>query len=153
MNAPLSPTDFYHTGIVVPDLDEAAAHLTAVAGYHWTKPMEYIVPVVTADGGYEVPFRMSYSVQAPHLELVQAVPGTPWTAVPGRATHHLGYWTDDIATASLQLEQAGFAREVAPCADQHQSFAYHVDATSTRIEIVDRALFPDWPGFLQSMAQ
>jgi hypothetical protein len=28
---------------------------------------------------------------------------------------------------------------------------YHTGA-GTRIEIVDRALFPDWPGFLESMA-
>lgn len=64
MNTPLAPADFYHTGIVVPDLDEAAAHLTAIAGYRWTKPMEYTMPVVTADGDYDIPFRMTYSVQA-----------------------------------------------------------------------------------------
>jgi hypothetical protein len=26
------------------------------------------------------------------------------------------------------------------------------EAAGTRIEIVDRTLFPDWPGFLESMA-
>jgi hypothetical protein len=28
------------------------------------------------------------------------------------------------------------------------SFAYYIDAFGTRIEIVDRALFPDFPAFL-----
>jgi len=31
-------------------------------------------------------------------------------------------------------------------------FAYYADPSGVRIEIVDRALFPDWPGFLKSMA-
>ena len=31
-------------------------------------------------------------------------------------------------------------------------FAYFIDAFGTRIEIVDRALFPDFPAFLQSAA-
>ena len=30
-------------------------------------------------------------------------------------------------------------------------FAYYVDPFGVRIEIVDRALFPDWPGFLAQM--
>jgi hypothetical protein len=31
-------------------------------------------------------------------------------------------------------------------------FAYYVDAVGTRIEIVDRALFPDFAAFVESMA-
>jgi hypothetical protein len=31
-------------------------------------------------------------------------------------------------------------------------FAYYIDAFGTRIEIVDRALFPDFPAFLKSAA-
>jgi len=31
-------------------------------------------------------------------------------------------------------------------------FAYYVDDFGTRIEIVDRAIFPDFPAFLQSMS-
>jgi hypothetical protein len=152
MNSPLSATDCYHTGIVVPDLDVAAKRLTAVAGYRWTRPMEYTLPVSTPHGELDVPFRLTYSLQAPHLELVQEVPGTIWTA-GGSAPHHLGYWVDDIAVASEQLELAGYAREVSPTGDGPSTFAYHIDAGGVRIEIVARALFPDWPGFLNSMAQ
>jgi hypothetical protein len=31
-------------------------------------------------------------------------------------------------------------------------FAYYIDAHGTRIEIVDRKLFPDFPAFLKSAA-
>jgi catechol 2,3-dioxygenase-like lactoylglutathione lyase family enzyme len=152
MTAPLSPADLYHVGVVVADLDDTASRLTAVAGYRWTRPMEYTVPVVTPSGQLDVPFRISFSVQPPHLELVQEIPGTLWTALPGRATHHLGYWVDDLDATSKMLSEAGFAFEAGPAADQAASFAYHVDAAGTRVEIVHRGLFGDWTAFLQSMA-
>ncbi|KUI38734.1 bleomycin resistance protein [Mycobacterium sp. IS-1496] len=152
MSPPLSAADLYHIGVVVADVDAAAARLTAVAGYRWTRPMEYTVPVVTSTGPLDVPFRISFSVEPPHLELVQEVPGTLWAAAPGRATHHLGYWVDDVETTSKLLSDSGFAFEAGPAADQPPTFAYHVDAAGTRVEIVNRGVFGDWTAFLQSMA-
>ncbi|KUI27067.1 bleomycin resistance protein [Mycobacterium sp. IS-1742] len=153
MNPPLDPIDLYHVGIVVDDLDAAAARLTAAGGHRWTRPLEYTLPVVTATGDLDVPFRISFSVQPVHLELVQEVPGTLWSAVPGRGTHHLGYWVDDVHSTSEALERAGFAFEAGPRADQPRTFAYHVDSAGTRIEIVDRAVFGDWGEFLETMAR
>lgn len=150
MKPPLSASDLYHTGIVVGDVEEAANRLTALAGYRWTAPMDYTLPVTTVEGVRDIPFHLTYSVQYPHLELLAAVPGTLWTA-SGSGPHHLGYWVDDIADASARLAEAGFAWEAGPAPGQHPSFAYHIDAAGTRVEIVDRALFPDWPGFLRSM--
>jgi hypothetical protein len=34
----LRPEDFYHTGIIVPDLDDAMARLSALAGYRGSRP-------------------------------------------------------------------------------------------------------------------
>ena len=72
----MNPEDFYHVGIVVDDLTAAMERLTAAGGYSWTKPVEYTVAITTAAGDIDVPFRFVYSLQAPHLELVQQVPGT-----------------------------------------------------------------------------
>lgn len=153
MNSPLSAADLYHVGVVVGDLDAAAARLTTVGGYRWTRPLEYTVPIVTATGELDVPFRITFSVAPVHLELIQEVPGTLWSAVPGRGTHHLGYWVDDVESASEALTEAGFAFEAGPRADQPPTFAYHLDRAGTRIEIVNRALFGDWGGFLESVAR
>ncbi len=147
----LNPADFYHTGIIVPDIASAAARLSAVGGYEWTKPVEATLSVTTETGVYEVPFEFVYSLQAPHLELVREVPGTIWTAPQGTAAHHLGYWADDLAVTAGRLEQGGFRQEARPSGDTLTSFAYYTDDTGLRIEIVDRALFPDWPGFLDAM--
>jgi catechol 2,3-dioxygenase-like lactoylglutathione lyase family enzyme len=149
--SPLTPADCYHVGIVVPDIQAAVERLTAAAGYSWTKPIEATMPITTADGDYEVPFKFVYSIEAPHLEIVQEVPGTVWTAGPGGAAHHLGYWADDIAATVEALEAAGYRLEARPTGPELSTFAYLIDSTGVRIEIVDRAMFPDFPAFLDMM--
>ena len=154
MTLALRPEDFYHTGIVVPDLDAAMARLSALAGYRWINPMSYTLPFRTAAGVRELTSTVVYSLHSPHVELVQEVPGSPWTAAPGNAVHHLGYFSDNLAESARALEANGFTLEMtadAPGSDL-SLFAYFTDASGTRIEIVDRALFPDFPAFLQSMA-
>src|SRR5579884_1365707 len=93
----LRPEDFYHTGIIVPDLEAAMARLSALAGYRWITPVSYTLPFRTVSGTREVTSTFVYSLQAPHVELIQEVPGTAWAAAPGNAVHHLGYWCDDLA--------------------------------------------------------
>jgi Glyoxalase/Bleomycin resistance protein/Dioxygenase superfamily len=150
----LRTEDFYHTGIVVPDLDAAMARLSALAGYRWINPLSYTLPFRTATGTRELTSTIVYSLQAPHVELVREVPGSPWTAAPGNSVHHLGYFSDNLADSARLLESNGFTLEMT--ADVSGSdlalFAYYVDAFGTRIEIVDRALFPDFPAFLRSAA-
>lgn len=153
MASGLRPEDFYHTGIVVGDLDAAMARLSALAGYRWITPMSYTLPFRTATGVRELTSTIVYSLQSPHLELVQEVPGSPWTAAPDNAVHHIGYFSDNLADSARALEANGFTLEMTahvPGADLGL-FAYYTDAFGTRIEIVDRALFPDFPAFLQSM--
>jgi hypothetical protein len=150
----LRPEDFYHTGIVVPDLDAAMARFSALAGYQWITPLTYTLPFRTANGTRELTSTIVYSLQNPHVELIQQVPDSPWIAAPGNSVHHLGYFTDDLAATARMLEDNGFTFEAT--ADMSPPdlalFAYYIDAFGTRIEIVDRALFPDFPAFLQSAA-
>lgn len=154
MGFALRPEDFYHTGIIVPDLDAAMARLGALAGYRWINPLSYTLPFRTADGTRELTSRFVYSLQAPHVELIQEVPGSPWTAAPGNSIHHLGYFTDNLAETARALEANGFTFEATADVSPPELalFAYYVDEAGTRIEIVDRALFPDFPAFLQSAA-
>ena len=150
----LRPEDLYHTGIVVPDLDTAMARLSALAGYRWINPLSYTLPFRTATGTRELTSTIVYSLQSPHVELLQEVPGSPWTAAPGNSVHHLGYFSDSLAESARALEDNGFTFEMtaAVSGSDLALFAYYIDAFGTRIEIVDRALFPDFPAFLQSMA-
>ena len=154
MTFALRPEDLYHTGIVVPDLDAAMDRLTALAGYRWINPLSYTLPFRTATGTRELTSTIVYSLQSPHIELLQEVPGSPWTAAPGNSVHHLGYFSDNLAESARALEDNGFTFEMTPAVSGSDLalFAYYIDAFGTRIEIVDRALFPDFPAFLRSAA-
>ena len=150
----LRPEDYYHTGIVVADLEAAMARLSALAGYRWITPLTYTLPFRTANGSRELTSTFVYSLQSPHLELIQQVPDSPWIAAPGNSVHHLGYFTDDLAETARMLEADGFTFEATADISPPDLalFAYYIDAFGTRIEIVDRSLFPDFPAFLKSAA-
>lgn len=153
MTPPLSATDLYHTGIVVPDIEAWKSRMTEVAGHRWTETMTGDLQVRLADGERALRLRYAYSLDAPHIELVQEVPGTPWTAAERIATHHLGYFCDDLPTSSKRLEEAGFPLEACAIVDGSPSiFAYHLDPSGVRIEIVDRARIPDFDAYLRSKA-
>ena len=110
----LAPGDLFHIGIIVPDIASAAERLTAAVGYQWTKPVQATLAVTTDAGEHDFLFEFVYSIQPPHLELIREAPGTIWTASPDTATHHLGYWVDDLSAAAQQLEAGGFRQEARP---------------------------------------
>jgi hypothetical protein len=146
----LRATDWYHTGVVVSNLDEAMADTAAFGGYRWMTPLSSDLTVWLSGGATEVSIRFAYSLDAPHLELVQDIPGTPWESVPGRAVHHLGYWVDDLRGSSAALAARGRPVEVCGGDDPESpvQFAYHLGGDGMRIELVDRTMIQDWPGFL-----
>lgn len=91
--------------------------------------------------------RYVYSLDAPHIELVQEIPGTPWTA----AAHHVGYFCDDVPTTAKRLAESGFALEACAVVDGTPSlFAYVLDPSGVRIEIVNRELIPDFAEYLRA---
>lgn len=59
-----------------------------------------------------------------------------------------------MAQSAKILEDNGFTFEATAdtAPPELALFAYYIDAAGTRIEIVDRALFPDFPAFLQAAA-
>jgi len=149
----LLPEDLYHTGIVVPNLAAAARRLSGVAGYTWTDVVEGEVSIVTGQRSQTVALRFVYSVQAPHLELIEEVPDTPWTASRDNAVHHLGYFTDDFESTRAALEVHEFTMEMGNSTDDGRPnmFAYFLDTDGTRVELVDRTVMGDWRAFLDSL--
>ena len=82
----------YHVGIVVPDISEARATLSEQLGVRWG-PVLHLDAVEYRDGaGHDVvlPTTMCYSVDAPHLELVQEVAGSIWVRNEHSNLHHIG---------------------------------------------------------------
>lgn len=133
--------DQFHIGIVVDDFDATLDELTQLFGYEWGDEIHFPTNVVFPDGERTVDFRLRYSRDTPHVEIVESRPGTLWVPVVG--IHHVGYWSDDMDADAATLEAAGYAMEargVNP--DGTASFAYHRNPVGPRIELVNRALQP-----------
>jgi hypothetical protein len=152
--APISPGDLYHVGMVVANLADEVARLSAIGHYRWTTLVGRARRIRHADREMAVHPKIVISLDAPHIELVEALPGTVWDRTAVGALHHIGYFTDDLAAAQASLEANGFTMEVCGLDDTGQvdSFAYFTDSNGVRIEVVHRRLFGDWTGFLAEHA-
>lgn len=76
------------------------------------------------------------------------MPGTIF-AVSDRPLHHIGYWTDDLTGESAALEEQGMPLVAgAEVGGSLFGMAFHRISTGLYIELVDRARFQDWEGFL-----
>ena len=139
----------FHTGIVVDDLDAARQEYGEALGVSW-RAGGADVRLLTDEGSRTVRTSYVLSKEGPHhVELVQSIPGTLWTTVaPGHA-HHLGYWVDDLAAASDELERRGGHRlgSVAMRDDAPPMCAYYRTTNGLCVEIVDlglkRVLLPE----------
>lgn len=128
--------DLFHVGIVVPDLERALDHFGNLLNLSWTP----ITEVHHLLAGTTDPVRYAFSVEPPHLELIQAIPGTIFAFAEGSNLHHIGFWTDGLAHESERLVSHGCPREMIAFGEQAYGtdlFAYHLDEYHVRIELLD----------------
>lgn len=137
----------FHTGIRVPDLDQAMDQLGSTLGVSWAKPQEVEKqPVWTPDAGQQaVPLRFVYSAEGPqHIELLEGPVGTVWDGrdVPG--VHHVGVWVDDVAAEADRCVSRGWSVAAAQRApeDGYGSYAYVLPPAGPIIELVWSAARP-----------
>ena len=107
---PLAP--HYHVGIVVPDLAAAQAQLRRQLGVTWGPVLHLdATESATAPGRTSsCPPRFCYSVEAPHLELIEEVPGSVWVCNEHSNLHHIGFWSDDLPAEQRPPGRASGAR-------------------------------------------
>ena len=148
-------SDLYHIGIVVEDFEGEMDRMSRDMGLTWSPLIQVPVPVWTRDYGMlQLQSCAVYSQQQPCIELVKAVPNSPWVPLEGRPLHHLGYWTDDLDAASSALEANGCAKILCAYADGRMfGMAYHEMRNGMYVELVDRNSFADWPAFLAGKMQ
>jgi hypothetical protein len=138
------PTSLYHVGIVVIDVEAARTELTEQLGVTWG-PVLHLDAVEYRDGAGEdvvLPTTMCYSVDGPHLELIEEVPGSIWVRNEHSNLHHIGFWSNDLAIDGSELTRAGCPLQLCGRSGDAApvSFAYHRNDLGVRIELVDAAL-------------
>jgi len=136
----------YHVGIVVPDVETAQAHFTELLGIEWG-PVLVTEAFDIRDGegsDLTLPNKLCYSTAAPHLELIEELPGSVWVCNEHSNLHHVGYWSD-----ALPADHEAFAATQCPMeicgrngAQVPVNFAYHRDPLGVRFELVDAAMKP-----------
>ena len=139
----MNGADQFHIGIVVDDLDAALDELGDLFGYEWCPVFAIETPVVLPEGEIMVDLRFVYSKTEPRVEVIRAMPGTPWVPAVGSGIHHAGYWSEDLAVDGSKLDARGYAEEargVLP--DGRTIWAYYRNPKGPRIELVSRQLQP-----------
>ena len=137
----MNAADQFHIGIVVDDLDAALEEFGGLLGYEWCPVFAIETPVILPEGEVMVDLRFVYSKTEPRVELIRAMPGTPWVPATDSGIHHAGYWSDDMAGDGRSLDASGYAEEargVLP--DGTPMWAYYRSPRGLRIELVSRQL-------------
>lgn len=106
----LHPGQLVHVGITAVDLDQAKAELSAQLGVTWRGGSPRVMDLVLYGQERQVEMRIAHTAEgAPHLELIQCIPDTPW-AEASQGVHHLCYFSEDSVAVGLGLEAAGHRR-------------------------------------------
>ncbi|HEX4018809.1 MAG TPA: VOC family protein [Frankiaceae bacterium] len=140
----LSHADLFHTAIVVDDIEAAKAEFGALLGLTWHEGGGKVT-MQTAQGQSRVATQYAISVEGPHhVELVQSTPGTLYTTNGSTRAHHVGYWVDDVPTASEALVSSGLTNVVLISfgGDRPPITAYHEAGDGFWIELVARSMKP-----------
>ena len=137
--------EYFHVGIIVPDLAAAQARLTELLGTEWGPVVETDVPVRDGAGRELVlPNRICYSTRPPYIELIEETPGSPWVCNEHSNLHHIGFFSTALVAESKRLLAARCPLEMmgGHGVGPPGGFAYHRDALGVRIEVVDDAIRP-----------
>jgi hypothetical protein len=134
--------DICHVALIVPLLEPALEELTKVTGCGWRPTFEGGLSLHQPGVGYrDVRMRIACSTQEPFLEVIEAVPDTPWAlSESGSNLHHIAFYTDDLDEASQHVSSSFCPIEICGVARDGRmpaTFTYH-SAGGLRIELVAR---------------
>jgi hypothetical protein len=130
-----------HVGLVVPKLEPALEQLSSQLGFEWIGRYEPVISMHRPGRGtQDMHLRISLSVQVPRLEVIEALPDSPW-ALGGNEgmLHHLAYYADDLTGESRRLAVGACPIEICGVkADgtMPTTFTYHHILKGFRIELL-----------------
>lgn len=139
---------FFHVGILVPDLNVAAARLTEVLGITFRDPVVQDCDHFE-DGGRtsQLSLHLTYSVDGPpYYELIEAQGDGLYGLKHGQGLHHIGMWEPDCEAKAEELESDGMRREGAlyrPDNSMIVAFYQPSGLAGVRLEIADEGMKED----------
>jgi hypothetical protein len=122
------------------------AHFTELVGARWSPIVESPTALRTQSGQARVvDIRFAYSIDSPHLELIEEAPGSVWELNAYSNIHHIGFWCGDSDLASESRRFGGAMCPVEVMGDDGSDdpalWAYHSDEQfGVRIELLHNDL-------------
>jgi methylmalonyl-CoA/ethylmalonyl-CoA epimerase len=147
MDTGLDPSDLYHVGIVVRDLDAGMTLFGELLGVGRWVTFESVLPSVYRGEAVKACARAAYGRAGPaYVELVEPTGGR-WTAQAflderGEGVYHLGYWSDDVAEAIRRAAGAGLGLDWSAEGGGKPFVAYLDQVSGVHIELVARWVKP-----------
>ena len=125
----------WHVAFAVPDLDEGMEQFGTALGLDWLPVKHYRAETVDAQGkSFLLDTRLTFATGGPcAVELFQSVPGTPYAPADGTIFHHLGYWTENLASERSRLESCSWFHQGGPT-DAESRAAFFAGPTGIFIE-------------------
>jgi len=147
----MTEAPFFHVGILVPNLLEAMERFRTVLGLDFAKPTRSTIPQLDdngASGEWEV--YVTYSLHAPHLELIEASGDGVYGAHNGLGLHHIGGWISDSPAFIDHLAAMGVGAEAVMRNGETNLGAYFDPAAlyGVRFEAVPTHLRAGWESWV-----
>lgn len=127
----------YHFGLIVENLEEAQAGLTAALGFTWARDQRRTACLDAPGSPLMLEMAYAYTIEGPpYLEIIEQRPDSPFEQL---GLHHIAVWSDDPAGESARLEKAGWPRETVGLAPDGSwaGALYHRGTGGLRLEVVD----------------
>ena len=140
----VSPSPFYHFGILVEDLGEAIERFSDLFGLTFIGPRTFRINRLADPDEHSLDVQAAYSHQGPpHLELIQAA-GDGLYSATRLGFHHVGLWDPAIdANRETYLRAKALrsdARVITPAGGTLAWFSHPSSACGIRFEFVDESM-------------
>ena len=140
----IDPSQLYHIGVVVQDLDRAMDELSTALGYTWTTVRTMDTSVLVPSGPPKpICLRLAFTKQGPPwMEFIEGPADSVWSAAGGNTLHHVAFYVDDLEGERERMESLGMTFEVGGLGPDGRlsGFAYHLNPHGGRVELVDARL-------------
>ena len=142
--APPRNPSFFHTGIVVPDLEKAVARYSDVFGIEFTEPAVFKIPRLEDPDPHPAELVAAFSrTEPPYYELIQAAGSGITSAEHAGRILYYGVWEPDMRGRVERLAEQGIGIDAAfrpgPGAVPFALITAVDPVLGTRIEYVDTA--------------
>ncbi len=141
--------NLFHVGIRVPDIADAMDELGNSMGVTWAAVRENPAQTLWSpeNGLQEIHLKFVYSAEGPqHIELLEGPPDTFWDGRGCTGAHHVGVWSNDVASDTDGLIASGWTlvgAQVDPAEHNgYGMFTYLQPPTGLIVELVDSSVRP-----------